>query len=75
MYQIIMLYTLKLHNVKHQLYLNKTGGEFKNFKQTSKEHTKSQELQLCLQILNLRSVTIPNEDINLLLILVEGLHG
>ena len=25
--QIIMLYTLSIHNAVHQLYLNKTGGK------------------------------------------------
>lgn len=29
MYQIITLYTLNVHNVVSQLYLNKTGGKLK----------------------------------------------
>ena len=28
MYQINTVYTLNLHNVKYQLYLNKSGGKF-----------------------------------------------
>ena len=33
--QIIMLYTLNIHNAVHQLYLNKTGG--KNWSENSKK--------------------------------------